>query len=126
MKVLLELVRVHRPREDLVVFQAVLLRNAGQQRETRLVQVGLVDLHVLLRPRPLGLPHRLAGDHRLVDVVDLVPLVLVPREEALHVDQPLPISFWVRIRRLLGPLEPLLLDAVLAIDQPQQCRIHMR
>ena len=111
--VLLELGLVHRLLEDLIVLQAILLRDAGEQRQRRLVQVGLIDAHVLLRPPPLDLSDRLAGHHRLVDVVDLVPLVLVPREEPLHVDQPLPISFWVRVRRRLGPLEPLLLDAVL-------------
>ena len=115
-EVLLELRRVHRLLEDLKVFQTVLLGDAGQQRESGLVQVGLVYTHVLLRPRPLDLSDRLAGHHRFVDVVYLVPLVFIPRKEPLHVDQPLPISFWVRIRRLLGPLESLLLDAVYLVD----------
>ena len=124
-EVLLELVRVDGLLEDLVVFQAVLLRDAGQQRKSRLVQVGLVYAHVLLRPRPLDLSDRLAGHHRFVDVVDLVPLVPVPGQQPLHVDEPLSISFWVRILGLLGPLEPLLLDAMFPIYDSQQRRVHM-
>ena len=124
-EVLVELVPVHRPWKYLAVLQALLLGDASQERQGWLVQPCFVDPHVLFRQRPFCFWDCLSGEHRLVNVDNAIAIVPGPGQASFDVGQHLGLLGRRHTFGLLEPFQLLLLNAMFAIDQPQQRRVHL-
>ena len=115
---------VHGLQKYFEMFRAIFLANCRDHSQGWFIEPSLIDLEILLGPRPFFVLDCLPCEHGLVEIDHSVAVVLGPRQLLFHRCKELLRCLRRQAFGLLVPSELLFLDAVHSINLPKQCSIH--